>query len=175
MEGEHTVSTKNRWARGIQPRNFTWIMKGQLAVCERPGGYARNHRRVRRQEEIIWIREERFSRIVSLLPSPHNLHAYEDYGVPYSHIPIADDADYAEVLPDLYKQLKSWIDNQEKLVMHHEELGDQMAGIVAGYLLWSDMLPTATKAITVVEQLLATQMGPEGREIVTAIDTAGNG
>ena len=30
-----------------------------------PGGYARNHRRVRRQEEIIWIREQGFTRVVS--------------------------------------------------------------------------------------------------------------
>lgn len=169
MEGEHTISTKNRWARGIPPRNFTWIMKGQLAICERPGGYSRNHRRVRRQEEIIWIREERFTRIVSLLPSPHNLHAYEDYGVPYSHIPVPEDANYAEVLPDLYSQLQNWLDNHEKLIMHNEELGDRLMGIVAGYLLYSKMLPTATQATTVVEQLLARQMGPEGRTIVAYV------
>jgi len=66
---------KNRWAQGIEPRNFTWVLKDQLAVSERPGGYSRNHRRVRRQEEILWLRQESFSRIVSLLPSSHNLYA----------------------------------------------------------------------------------------------------
>ncbi len=30
-------------------------------MCERPGGYGANHRRVRRQEEIIWIREQGFT------------------------------------------------------------------------------------------------------------------
>ncbi len=48
---------RGKWALGITPRNFTWIMKDKLAICERPGGYGDNHRRVRRQEEIIWLRE----------------------------------------------------------------------------------------------------------------------
>ena len=30
---------RGKWALGIQPRNFTWFIKDQLAVCERPGGF----------------------------------------------------------------------------------------------------------------------------------------
>jgi len=40
---------KGKWAAGIPPRNFTWIVKDQMAVSERPGGFAPHHRRVRRQ------------------------------------------------------------------------------------------------------------------------------
>ena len=72
---------KGKWAQGIQPRNFAWVIKDKLAVCERPGGYGANHRRVRRQEEIIWIREQGFTCVVSLIPSPHNLHNYDELGV----------------------------------------------------------------------------------------------
>ena len=36
---------KGKWAQGIQPRNFSWVIKDKLAICERPGGYAANHRR----------------------------------------------------------------------------------------------------------------------------------
>ena len=61
---------KGKWARGITPRFFAWIIKGHLAISERPGGYARNHRKVRRHEEILWLRSEGFTRVVSLLPSP---------------------------------------------------------------------------------------------------------
>ena len=71
-----------RWALGITPRNFTWILKDKLAICERPGGYGENHRRVRRQEEIIWIRENGFGCVVSIIPAPHNLHNYDELGVP---------------------------------------------------------------------------------------------
>ena len=79
---------KGKWAQGIQPRNFAWIMKDQLAVCERPGGYGANHRRVRRQEEIIWIREQGFTCVVTLIPSPHNLHNYDELGVAWRHLPV---------------------------------------------------------------------------------------
>ena len=64
------VAIKGKWAQGIKPRNFHWIIKDQLAVCERPGGYGANHRRVRRQEEIIWIREQDFGCVISLIASP---------------------------------------------------------------------------------------------------------
>jgi hypothetical protein len=79
---------KGKWAQGIQPRNFAWILKDKLAVCERPGGYGANHRRVRRQEEIIWIREQGFTCVVTLIPSPHNLHNYDDLGVAWRHLPF---------------------------------------------------------------------------------------
>ena len=62
------VAMKGKWAQGIEPRNFHWVIKDQLAVCERPGGYGANHRRVRRQEEIIWIREQGFTCVISLDP-----------------------------------------------------------------------------------------------------------
>jgi hypothetical protein len=41
---------KGKWAAGIPPRNFTWVIRDRLAVSERPGGFAPNHRKVRRQE-----------------------------------------------------------------------------------------------------------------------------
>ena len=87
-EGARTVPMKGKWAQGIQPRNFAWVMKDRLAVCERPGGYGANHRRVRRQEEIIWIREQGFTCVVSLIPSPHNLHNYAELGVTWRHRPF---------------------------------------------------------------------------------------
>ena len=78
---------RGKWALGITPRNLTWIIKDRIAICERPGGYGENHRRVRRQEEIIWIRENGFGCVISLIPAPHNLHNYDELGVPYRHRP----------------------------------------------------------------------------------------
>ena len=157
---------KGKWARGIEPRYFAWIIKDQLAVSERPGGYARNHRRVRRQEEILWIRSEGFTRVVSLLVSPHNLHAYDELGVQWSHIPFGPHDDPRAILPDFYKQLQAWLAAGERLLVHQEELGDRLMGVVAGYLRWSKMLPSGPQAIAVVEQILHRQMGPDGRELV---------
>jgi hypothetical protein len=56
---------KGKWAAGIPPRNFTWVIKDRLAISERPGGFAPNHRKVRRQEEIIWLQVQGFTSVVA--------------------------------------------------------------------------------------------------------------
>lgn len=69
---------RGRWAQGLQPRMFCWVIKDRLAASERPGGFARNHRKIRRQEELIWLHQQGFTRIISILDSQHNLHAYDE-------------------------------------------------------------------------------------------------
>jgi hypothetical protein len=162
---------RGKWAAGIPPRFFEWIIKGQLAVSERPGGYARNHRKVRRHEEILWLRNQGFTRVVSLLPSPHNLHAYDEHDIPSSHLPFGPHDDPAVVLPDLYLSLRSWLAAGERILVHQEELGDRLMGVVAAYLRWSGLVPSSPKTITVVEQILGRQMGPEGRQLVALAPT----
>ena len=157
---------KGKWAAGISPRNFAWIIKDHLAVSERPGGYARTHRRVRRQEEIIWIREQGFTRVVSLLPSPHNLHAYDEMDVPWAHFPFGPTAEPRLVLPDLYVHLSGWLANGERMLLHQEELGDRVQGVMAGYLVYGRLVPSAAQAISILERINQRQMGPAGRELV---------
>jgi hypothetical protein len=160
---------KGKWAKGIPPRYFAWVIRGQLAVSERPGGYARNHRKVRRQEEILWLRGEGFTRVVSLLPSPHNLHAYDELNVTWSHVPFGPHDDAVVVLGDLYPHLRRWIGSGERILLHQEELGDRLMGVVAGYLRWSGKVPDGPRAIAVVEKILGRQMGPPGRELVALV------
>jgi len=157
---------RGKWERGIQPRNFAWIIRDKLAVSERPGGYARNHRKVRRHEEILWLRNQGFTRVVSMLPSPHNLHAYDELGMTWSHFPFPSSSEAKQVLGDLYPQIKQWVATGEKLLLHQEELGDRVMGVVAGFLLWSGLVDTGPHAVTVTEQILHRQMGPIGRELV---------
>ena len=58
------------------------------------------------------------------------------------------------------------------MLVHSEELGDRLCGLVAGYLLWAGLLdsPPAT-AISVVERLTGRQLGPVGRELVAVAET----
>ena len=160
---------KNKWARGIAPRYFSWVIKDQLAISERPGGYARNHRPVRRHEEILWLRESGFTLIVSLLPSPHNLHAYDVLGIPWSHVPFPPTVPPREVLPGLYRQLDGWLGGGEKVLVHMEELGDRLMGVMAGYLLHSGFPGSPAQVIGVVERMVGRQMGPDGRLIVNEV------
>ena len=118
---------RGRWALGITPRNFTWILKDKLAICERPGGYGDNHRRVRRQEEIIWIRENGFGCVVSIIPAPHNLHNYEELGVASRHRPFNGD-DLETWLKAFYRELHDLLRSGTKVVVHGEEVGDRIVG-----------------------------------------------
>ena len=161
---------KGKWAQGIVPRHFQWVIKDKLAICERPGGYGTNHRRVRRQEEIIWLRENDFSYVVSLIPSDHNLHSYDELGMPWKHWPFSPSVDPDAALAQIYPELQTLLDTDAKIVLHAEEVGDRLAGLIAGYLLWSDMVPESYEAITVVERIFERQMGPNGRELVTAAE-----
>ena len=156
---------RGKWAAGISPRNFTWVVQDQLAVSERPGGFAPNHRRVRRQEEIIWLRVQGFTRVVSLLPSSHNLAAYDEGELTSSHFPFGPGGDQREVLADIYRHLDEWLQAGERVLVHQEELGDRVMGVVAGYLLWSGRLPGGAQSIVAVEQLVGRQMGPQGRDV----------
>lgn len=157
---------KGKWAKGIPPRYFAWIIKGELAISERPGGYARNHRQVRRKEEILWLKGEGFTRVVSLLASPHNLHAYDTFDLPWSHVPFDVHDDPTVVLPELYTQLRRQLAAGERILLHAEEVNDRLMGVVAGYLRWSGILTSGPQTVAVVEKLLHRQMGPPGRELV---------
>jgi len=157
---------RGRWAAGIVPRNFVWIIQDYLAVSERPGGQTSQHRRVRRQEEIIWLKSQGFTRVISLLPSPHNLHAYDERGLPAAHFSLPTNGDPKEVLDALYPALLGWLQNGDRILMHQDELSERVSGVVAGFLCWCKVIPEMPHAIVAVEQLMKRQMGSAGRSIV---------
>lgn len=156
---------RGRWAAGIEPRNFAWIIRGRLAVSERPGGSAPVHRRVRRHEEILWLRGHGFTKIVSLLPSPHNLHAYDELGIAHEHIPMAMHDDPLPALVELYPALLRWLYGGERVLVHQDQLDERLAGVLGGFLFWSGRAPELPLAISAIENLLRRQLGSTGRTI----------
>jgi len=166
------TTLRGRWAQGLEPRNFTWIIKDHLAAAERPGGFARNHRKVRRQEELIWLRREGFTRIVSLLDSPHNLRAYEEAGLQADHMPLGRPDELPEHLRVIYTRLGDWLDDpNEKLFVHHEEFGDRLLGFLTGYLLYARLVQEGPHAIAIIERLGGRTLDADGREMVAAVLT----
>ena len=161
---------RGKWAAGIPPRNFTWVIRDRLAVSERPGGFAPNHRRVRRQEEIIWLRVQGFTRVISLLPSPHNLAAYDEEGLAYAHYPLSPATDPRAVLTEGYQDLEKSLAEGQRVLVHQDELGDRVMGVLAGFLVWSGRVPSAPQAVALVERLVGHQMGSAGRELVVVVD-----
>jgi hypothetical protein len=105
--------------------------------------------------------------VLSLLDSPHNLHAYEEAGLAYEHVPLGRHDELPERLRDVYTTLAAWLDNpSERVLMHHEEFGDRLLGVVAGFLLYSGLVYEGPHAIVVLEKLTGRQLGSVGREIV---------
>ncbi len=163
---------RGRWADGIEPRNLTWVLKDRLAVCERPGGYGSNHRAVRRTEEIIWIRRNDFTSIVSLLAGPHNLHSYEEQELPYVHMPLSD-APQADEMLAVYEEVTRRIEAGERLLLHHERVDDVLGGFLAGFWLWMGRYKDVPSTLHATERLLRRPMGRQGRETVMAFARAG--
>ena len=161
---------RGRWALGITPRHFTWILKDKLAICERPGGYGENHRRVRRQEEIIWIRENGFGCVVSIIPAPHNLHNYDELGVTSRHRPFnAEDPD--PWLKMFYRELHELLRTNTKVLVHGEEVGDRIVGIMGGYIRWSGLVEDSSQAIMITERIAERQLDPFAREVILMAHT----
>jgi hypothetical protein len=161
---------KGKWAAGIPPRNFTWVITDHLAVSERPGGFSVNHRRVRRQEEIIWLRVQGFGRVISLLPSPHNLAAYDEEGLAWAHYPLERTGDPRPVLAACYQDIDDSLADRQRILVHQDELGDRVMGVVAGYLVWSSRIANLPQAVALVEHVVGHAMGEPGRELLAELE-----
>jgi hypothetical protein len=62
-------------------------------------------------------------------------------------------------------------DPAERVLLHHEEFGDRLVGVLAGYLLYTGLIPDGPPAIMVAERLTGRELGAVGREIVaTTVD-----
>jgi hypothetical protein len=161
------TTLRGRWAQGLEPRFFCWIVRDRLAASERPGGFARSHRKIRRQEELIWLGQNGFTRIISLLDSPHNLQAYEEAGIPFEHVPLGRHDELSDRLPLIYESIARRLDvPTEKVLLHYEEFGDRILGVIAGYLLYSGLVDEGPHAIVAAERLAGRELGATGREIV---------
>lgn len=159
----------NKWSEGIQPRGFRWIITDRFGVCERPGGYGAGHRRVRRLEEIIWLRRNEIDLIVTLTPIPYNLRDYDEHGLAYAHLPFSGPSDGLDRLEVILSTIRDRV-AAERVVLHHDSIGDRVSGVVAGYLLWVGLVDSGPEAITLTERLLERELGPLARETVTMAD-----
>jgi len=163
---------RGRWAQGLEPRGFTWIIKDRLAASERPGGFSRNHRKVRRQEELIWLAGNDFTHVLSLLDSPHNLHAYDEAAIHYEHVPLGRREEWPVQLRQTYLLLSKWLaEPDERVLVHHEEFGERLLGVLAGYLLYAfpDVFVSGPQAAVAIEKITGRELGAVGREIVAVV------
>ena len=153
---------------GLEPRNFRWVIKGRLATSERIGGYGFQHRRVRREEEIIWLQDHGINSILSLLPAQASTSAFDAVGLRFAWCRVADDIAPEDIRP-VFDALASSLEPPNAVVLvHRDTIDDTLAGILAGYLIDTHMVDDPIVATDVIQQILGRAIGPEGRRLIPA-------
>ena len=143
---------RGKWALGIQPRDLIWIIKDQLAICERPGGYGASHRKVRRQEEVIWLRENDFHCIANISSAPHNLSTYDELGMPYRHLPLLTSNNIDEWCRMFFTELNGLLSSGTRTI--------------GPYLRWLGVVKEPTDAVTLIERLTNRALEPSSRALI---------
>ncbi|MBS1195716.1 MAG: hypothetical protein H6R33_436 [Actinobacteria bacterium] len=149
---------------GLEPRGFTWVISGRLAVSERVGGYGFQHRRVRREEEIVWLKGVGINTVLSLLPGNQNLASYTAAGLTAVHEPLAELEPAAA--ERVFATLRALQRDRRVVLLHRDTIDDAVAGILAGYLVYSGLLDSPIKATTMIQEILRRPLGPEARAVI---------
>jgi hypothetical protein len=108
--------------------------------------------------------------VISIIVAPHNLHNYEELQLPYRHRPFnAEHTD--QYLTALYTEIRELLKHGTKVLVHGDEVGDRIMGIMGGYIRWAGLIEEPTKAIQVTERLAGRQLDPFAREIILRAHT----
>ena len=53
-----------------------------------------------------------------------------------------------------------------RVLVHKEEVGERLCGLMAAYLLWAGLVPTGPQVTAIAERIFQQRLGPHGRELV---------
>src|SRR3954447_18788000 len=117
------------------PKRIWWARSRKLCALERPGGGGRSHRPERRAAEIEYLEAHGVRTVVSLMPTRHNLAAYEEAGIEALHVPLAASyAEAAEQLDEVLKLLRRALRGRGAVAIHANRHTDLPAAICAAHL-----------------------------------------
>ena len=153
---------------GLEPRGFVWVITHRLALSERIGGQGLQHRRVRRSEEIDWLRDEGFTDVLSLLEGNQNLASYREAGIRSHHVPLPTEYEDVEA-EQVFRALQRILgEPRNVLLVHRDNLDDTLVGFMGGYLIRSGLIQDPIMATATIQEIAGRPLGPEGRRLVTA-------
>ncbi len=154
---------------GLKPNDFYWVIEGKLAVSECIGGGGLTSRKIRREEEIQWLKSQGINAIFSLLDSDFNLKNYQEVGFRTYHFSLSDNAP-DESIKLIFKAIKEALSDKDiKLLIHREYLDEEVPGILAGYLIYSKILEDPILARTILERILAKPLSPKAISFIPSI------
>ena len=89
--------------------------------------------------------------------------------MPFRHRPLSGADDLDAWLRVFYTELRDLINKEAKIVIHAEEVGDRLVGIMGGYIRWSQMLEDSSQAIQITEHISGRQLDTWSRELILRI------
>lgn len=135
-------------------------------MAERIGGYGFQHRKVRREEEIVWLQDHGVNTIVSLLGGNQNAMAYELAGLRFFGIDVDPDIEPEEAIPVFEMIGEALAADDAVVLVHRDTIDDMLGGLLAGYLIHSGRLEDPIVATDVIQRILGRAIGPEGRRLI---------
>jgi hypothetical protein len=151
---------------GLEPRGFKWVIAGRLAVSERIGGYGFQHRRVRREEEIIWLTEQGINAVLSFLPGSQNQAAYAGANFRFFNHPIEEELE-PEQVDEIFALMDEALEPRgASLLVHRDLIDDTVIGLLGGYLVHAGLIQDPIVATSVIQEIAGKALGPEGRRLI---------
>jgi hypothetical protein len=74
------------------------------------------------------------------------------------------------VLADCYRDIDESLAAGLRILVHQDELGDRVMGVVAGYLVWSGRIVSLPQSVALVEHVVGHAMGEPGRELLAELE-----
>ncbi|MEN8113822.1 MAG: hypothetical protein ABFS21_05490 [Actinomycetota bacterium] len=152
---------------GLEPRGFRWVIAGRLAVSERIGGSGFQHRRVRREEEIAWLKDQGINTVLTLLPAGQNKSAYEEAEFRVVVHTVEEAPAEIEDVPAVFEAMDAALNVRgASVLLHRDAIDETVAGLLAGYLVHSGLVEDPIIATSVIQEILGRPLGPEGRSLI---------
>lgn len=101
-----------------------WIVPGQVAIGERPGGGGRSHRVSRRNDDLAYYREQGVTTIVSAMRSRHPLTEYARIGFGTRWVPMKDIVQGREAIAQLAEEVAVCMNREAGAILVH---GDRVS------------------------------------------------
>jgi len=116
---------------GTEPKVYAWIVPGEVAVAERPGGGGASHRRDRRQAEQDWWRSQGVRAIVSGMQSRHGLVEYALDGFVIAWHPLTEVESVERELPPLVAAVLRFREERpdDAVLVHVDRPNQWLAGV----------------------------------------------
>lgn len=151
---------------GREPRDFAWVITDSLAISARIGGQGFEHRRVRRSQEIAWLKDHGFTAVVSLLPGIQNVSSYEAAGLQVYLAPVNPDPEPSAADRAFAAIREALAKPGARVLVHRDFVDDTVAGILAGYVVFAGLVTDERTATIVLQEIIKRPLGPGARALI---------